>query len=98
MPYKLLLTPLAERDLEETLQWYNSQQENLGSKFIDTVEDYLIRILQYPKSYPIKSNSNREAYIKRFPYVIIYGVKDSTKEIIVYRVFNTYQNPDKKSK
>ncbi|TWP31586.1 type II toxin-antitoxin system RelE/ParE family toxin [Apibacter muscae] len=98
MQYKLLLTPFAERDLDEALQWYNTQQEKLGFRFIATVEDYFIRILQYPKSYPIKSNSNREAYIKKFPYVIIYGLKESTQEIVIYRIFNTHQNPEKKPK
>lgn len=43
-----------------------------------------------------KKPTFREMPLKRFPFVIIYELRSD--KIIVFSVFNTHQNPDKKFK
>lgn len=94
MTYNVSLSPVAEDNLLESALWYESRQIGLGEKFMQKVESYLLRIQNNPLHYPLKKGNLREAYIQKFPYVIIYEVIDN--EIVVFSVFNTHQNPTKK--
>jgi len=94
MVYKLILKPEAENDLGEAIEYYQSKRKGLGLKFLKCVQKFFYRITKNPLHYPLKSNQFREAYIQKFPYIIIYEIIDN--EIVVFSVFNTYQNPEKK--
>ena len=94
MVYKLILKPEAENDLGEAIEYYQSKRKGLGLKFLKCVQKFFDRITKNPLHYPLKSNQFREAYIQKFPYVIIYEIIDN--EIVVFSVFNTHQNPTKK--
>lgn len=94
MDYKLILKPRAEDDLSEGIQWYESRLKGLGLRFLSQVEKYLEIIRKNPFQYPIRKKQYRETFIKKFPYIIIYEIIEN--EIVVYSVFNTYQNPDSK--
>lgn len=94
MIYHFSLSPNAENDLLEATLWYENQQTGLGEKFIQKVESYFLRIQNHPFHFPLKKGKLREAYIQKFPYVIIYQITGD--HIIVFAVFNTHQNPTKK--
>ncbi len=94
MIYHFSLSPKAEADLLEAALWYESQQTGLGEKYAQKVESYFTRIQHNPLHFPLKKENLREAYIKKFPYVIIYQIIGDN--IIVFSVFNTHQNPTKK--
>ena len=96
MIYQLSLSPNAESDLLESALWYESQQIGLGEKFVQKVESYFVRIKNNPLHFPLKKGNFREAYIQKFPYVIIYQIIEYN--IIIFAVFNTHQNPTKKPK
>ena len=92
MTYKLILKSKAHIDLAEAIEYY--QRKGLGLKFLKCVQKFFDRITKNPLHYPLKSNQFREAYIQKFPYVIIYEIIDN--EIVVFSVFNIHQNPTKK--
>ncbi len=94
MDYKLVLKPRAENDLADGIEWYESKRKGLSVKFLNCVEKYFERISKNPLHYPLKRNQYREAFTESFPYIIIYEVLEN--EIVVYSVFNTSQNPNKK--
>lgn len=94
MTYNLSLSPIAEANLLESALWYESRQIGLGEKFTQKVEVYFSRIQNNPLHFPLKKGNLREAYIQKFPFVIIYEVIEN--EIVVFSVFNTHQNPQRK--
>jgi plasmid stabilization system protein ParE len=94
MIYQISLSPNAEADLLEAVLWYESKQIGLRVKFTKKVESYFFRIQNNPLHFPLKKGNLREAYIQKFPYVIIYQIIEN--KIIVFAVFNTHQNPTKK--
>lgn len=94
MTYKLILKSKAHIDLAEAIEYYQSKRKGLGFKFLKCVQKFFDRITKNPLHYPLKSNQFREAYIQKFPYIIIYEIIDN--EIVVFSVFNTHQNPKKK--
>lgn len=94
MTYKLILKSNAHKELAEAIEYYQSKKKGLGLKFLKCTQKFFDRITKNPLHYPLKSNQFREAYIQKFPYVIIYELIDN--EIVVFSVFNTHQNPTKK--
>ncbi|HEX7870280.1 MAG TPA: type II toxin-antitoxin system RelE/ParE family toxin [Chryseobacterium sp.] len=94
MTYKLILKSRAHTDLAEAIEYYQDKRKGLGLKFLKCAQKFFDRITKNPHHYPLKSNQFREAYIQKFPYVIIYELIDN--EVVVFSVFNTHQNQTKK--
>jgi len=96
MEYQLEIKEEASLDIKQAYDYYEENKLGLGERFMDTLENYLERVKQYPAHYQIKRNPFREAFIKDFPYVIIYEIEE--EKVIVYAVFCTHKNPKKKPK
>ena len=94
MKYELEIKEEAVLDVKEAYLYYEEQRIGLGNRFLDTLEIYLERLQKYPEHYQIKRNPYREAFIKDFPYLIIFEIENN--KVIVYSVFNTWRNPNKK--
>jgi len=94
LKYELIIRKEAEIEIIEAVLYYENQQKGLGKRFLLQLQTYLDRIQTYPKHFYIKRNPYREAFIKKFPYLIIYELLEN--KVIVYSIFNTYQNPIKK--
>jgi plasmid stabilization system protein ParE len=94
MKYSLEIKEEAVLDIKEAYSYYEEQKIGLGNRFLETLESYLERVHKYPKHYQIKRKPYREAFIKKFPYIIIYEIVEH--KIIVYAVFNTWRNPKRK--
>lgn len=98
MGYSVQIKEQAQQDLLQGAVYYEEQQNNLGKRFLQEIEKSIKIIQETPLHYPIKNRFYRELYMRKFPYIIIYELIELQKEIIIYRIFNTYQNPDKKPK
>lgn len=94
MIYELEIKEEADFEITKGYLYYEGKRIGLGEEFLKSVEYYLQRICENPKHFQIKKKNYREAYIRRFPYLIIYEIEENA--IIVYSVFNTPQNPEKK--
>jgi len=96
MSYILEVKDEANIEIVEAYLYYEEKRTGLGEEFLEHLDIYFERITANPKHFPQKRRPYREAFIKRFPFLIIY---ETTKgKVIVYSVFNTWQNPDKKKK
>lgn len=93
MNYELILKEEADREVIEGYIWYEKQQRGLGDFFLEEVEKYLNLIKKNPHLYAIRHNNKRAAVLRRFPFLIAY--EQIEKQIVVYAVFNTNQNPRK---
>lgn len=96
MSYVLEFKEEANRDIIEAYHYYEENRIGLGDEFLEHLDAYFERITENPKHFPQKRKPYREAFIKRFPFLVIYEVIKG--RVIVYSVFNTWQNPDKKKK
>lgn len=94
MKYVLEIKEEAVFDIKEAYLYYEEQKIGLGNRFLDTLETYIERVQKNPEHYQVKRKPYREAFIKDFPYLIIYEIE--ANKVIVYAVFNTWKNPNKK--
>ena len=92
----LEITEEANLEIINAYLFYERQNAGLGETFLEHLDIYLERITANPEHFPQKRKPYREAFIKRFPFLIIYEV--IKEKVIVYAVFHTRQNPEKKNK
>ncbi len=65
---------LAEDQISEAYQYYESQRGGLGEEFFSAFEATLGIIERYPQLYPIAIRDIRRAALVRFPYSAVYVV------------------------
>jgi hypothetical protein len=97
MAFKLKVEFDAEKETDEAISWYESKRVGLGNEFLEELHEYYEILKTETPSFELKRKPTfRELPLKRFPYVIIYELRDKT--IFVYSVFNTNQDPLRKRK
>jgi hypothetical protein len=82
----------AEDEFSEAIAYYNEQSEGLGFEFAIELKNGLRRIVQYPDAWAPISARTRRHRIKRFPYGILYQIRDTC--ILVVAVQNLHKHPD----
>ncbi|KMQ71614.1 type II toxin-antitoxin system RelE/ParE family toxin [Chryseobacterium koreense] len=95
MEYQLIFRDKAVFEIEDAYEFYEMKSKGLGKKFIETVKEYLDKIEENPAHFQKKLGEVREAYIKKFPFVIVYEIHEF--RIVIYSVFHTSRNPKNKN-
>ncbi len=73
----LIFRPAAAADVEETYDWYESQQTGLGEEFLQAVREIIRSVEAHPEQYPVIHRKTRRALLRRFPYGLYYrGYED----------------------
>jgi toxin ParE1/3/4 len=84
--YCVIVSPEAENDLKEIFSWYEDNRIGLGYDFLLQIDAGINFVKRNPEIHPIEYKGTRKHLIKRFPYKIIYLVKE--EEIIVLAVLH----------
>lgn len=91
MPDIRLLLP-AQRELDEAFDYYEEQRNGLGREFLEEVLSALKRIKLNPTAWAPFSNRTFRCVTKRFPYGIIYQVRDEM--VLVIAIAHQHRKPD----
>ena len=83
--------PLASKELNEAIDYYNGCQDNLGIEFASEVYTAIQLILQFPKAWSQLSKNTRRCLTNRFPYGIIY--QEEKDEIIIIAIMQLNKEP-----
>jgi hypothetical protein len=78
---KARLTPEADLDGQEAIQWYDERDRRLGDDFLQKVNECITSVEKAPERYPVVHRQMRRALVKRFPYEVIYEIEND--EIII---------------
>jgi len=83
----------AAAELYEAIGFYNIQRQGLGLEFAKEVEDTIERIKQNPEARTAISTSKlaRRCLTNRFPYGIIYQIRENT--ILIVSVMHLSRRP-----
>jgi plasmid stabilization system protein ParE len=90
MAADLIITADARGQLNEAFEWYEARQPGRDRVFLHNVEACIQRILLFPEMHAIAFEDYREAFIRRFSYMIVYTFADQT--VTIYGVFHTSQD------
>ncbi len=78
---RVRFTPYAKRELFRVHDYYEGKTRGLGDAFLDEVEQVLKAISMYPRSWTSTEDGFRRWPLDRFPYGILYRVRDD--EIVI---------------
>lgn len=82
---------VAQQELDEAVEYYNSESSGLGEQFLVEVLSTLERVKLFPKAWhPFTANSRR-CRTRRFPYGVAYQILES--EVLVVAVANLHRKP-----
>ncbi|WP_395056931.1 type II toxin-antitoxin system RelE/ParE family toxin [Flavobacterium sp.] len=94
MKYELIIKEEASLEIIESYLFYESKSIGLGERFLNNLDVYFDRIQDFPEHYQIKRKPYREAFVKKFPFVIVYEILEN--ETVIYAVFHSSRNPKEK--
>lgn len=88
---KIVFRRASESELQEASAWYEEQEPGLGSKFVECADACVPTIRRHPEIFPVIYKQVRRGMVKRFPYSVLYFVRDES--IIVISVFHSSRDP-----
>ena len=77
MSYKIEIRPLAVVEIIEAFDWYELQQEGLGTEFLNELEQLYKVLLNNTHTYSYYEEPIRQGKINRFPYLVVYEIFDT---------------------
>ena len=83
---------IAQIELSESVEYYNSESAGLGDEFLVEALHALERIKHFPQAWHPFTNITRRCQLRRFPYGIIYQIFDT--EILIVAIANLHRKPD----
>ena len=84
--------PDAESEMIDAALYYESQQKDLGKRFLSSVQDALNRIQINPKLYPVVHLDVRRCLASTFPFGILFKTKSD--EIVIIAIMHLHRDPD----
>lgn len=98
MAFQIILSSIALKELEDSVDWYNERLDGLGERFIYAVDNRLALLSETPDMFPVKQSGYRETSVEKFPYLIVYKIIKKGKKVRILHIFHTKRNPVLKSK
>lgn len=93
MKYSIVFTSKAQQDVIESVNWYNTQQQNFGFQFYDRLDEKLSLIGKNPLGYSIRFKKIRASKVAKHPFLIYFKIEEKKSIIVILAVLHTSRNP-----
>ncbi|WP_070138328.1 type II toxin-antitoxin system RelE/ParE family toxin [Crocinitomix algicola] len=91
MAYKLITSPIADKDVEKAIKYYIETKTELAKAFLKEVRAVKKYLIKNPKKIQVRYSNVRIAFLKKFPYGIHFVFENDT--IVIVGIFHTSKNP-----
>ncbi len=91
--YKVIILPIAKKDIRDNSKWYNEKQKGLGLKFTNAIRSEIKFISKNPLAVVNRYRNLHTCVVNRFPYMIHFFIDESLKTVVITAVFQTKQSP-----
>lgn len=88
---KFSFHPEAKFELTEVVEFYQTKEINLGVEFLEEIFGTIARIIEFPQAFPNFSKNTRKCLINRFPFAVIYQIRQ--KEIFILAITHLSRKP-----
>jgi plasmid stabilization system protein ParE len=93
MPFGIITTTNARRDIQQAIDWENERSELLGDRFLEYLDKKFIALSITPHIGSVRYENVRCTTTDVFQYLIHYTVDLELKQITIIRVLHTRQKP-----
>ena len=87
----VLFHPAALQEFLRSRRWYAARDVRVEQRFVNAVDDAIVRAMAEPESHPIFRQQFREVRIRRFPFALYFAVTD--RQIVVYAIAHGHRRP-----
>lgn len=91
--FKVDFSPTANIELNEAVDWYDLQQNDLGERFFKEFDKVISSIERNPYFASVKYDNIRVAFCKKFPFGIHYVVDAVSNTVYITSIFHQSQKP-----
>lgn len=91
--FKVVILPLAKKDIHEAAKWYQTKQPGLGKRFTGEVRSKVSFIERNPLACAKKYDNVRTAVLHSFPFLVHYTIDEIKNIILISAVLHTSRNP-----
>jgi len=84
--------PQAHAEMVEAAAYYESQQKDLGKRFLASVQDAINNITINPHLYPVIYLDVRRCLTKAFPFGVLFRILPD--QIVIVAVMHLHRHPD----
>jgi len=84
--------PEAESEMIAAATWYESQQTDLGKRFLTSVQDALNRVELNPTLYPFVERDVHRCLTKTFPFGVLFRIKPDV--IAIMAIMHLHRDPN----
>jgi plasmid stabilization system protein ParE len=84
--------PAAQKELLDSVAYYEQRDYGLGAKFLDEIEETLDLISTYPESGTLLNAYARRVLLNGFPYGVIYRIYQD--QIVILAVMHLRRKPN----
>ncbi len=88
---KVQFHPDATIELIEAAHFYEERQQGLGDRLLDAVEEAIAFIRRHPTIWRPDEQGRRKYRVRRFPFLIIYKIKNNS--IYILAIAHTSRRP-----
>jgi hypothetical protein len=83
---------IAQLELDDSFEYYEFQQKDLGYRFLQEIKNSISRISFYPLGWQRITQNTRRCLVKNFPYGVIYQIRDN--KILIVAIANLHRKPN----
>ena len=94
MSYNLVILDQAQEEINQAFEYYFE----ISLSVLRSFDDQLERVYQTLETNPFfqfRYKKLRALPFKSFPYIVFFDINEEEKEVYIYSVFNTSQDPEK---
>ena len=92
MTYRVVIDPMAIRDIQQAIDYYDEQQPGLGEKFENTLNNHLL-ILETNPYFRVRYSNIHCLPLRKFPYMLHFTINKENKLVNIMAVFHQSRKP-----
>ena len=96
MAYKIIVSPRAQKEIENAIDYYALYSTDAPSNFIATLKDAYAVLATNPFSSRVRYKNIRALKLTKFPYLLYYDVNVAQNKVKLLACFHNKRDPNKR--
>lgn len=97
MAYKVIVSPRAQKEIENAIDYYSQHSINAPYNFIESLK-VAYSILEVDPFFRIRYKTVRSIKLKKYPYSLYFIINEKKSTVRVLSCFHDKRDPQKRSK
>jgi len=95
MAYKIIVSPRAQKEIENAIDYYALYSSNAPRSFINLLKDTYTTLESNP-SFSVQYKNIRALKINKFPYSLYFVINETQNTVRILSCFHNKINPNKR--